>query len=152
MFKAARAVLQDCRVLVVEDEYLIAADLAAALGRVGATVVGPISTVAGGERIASESAPINGAVLDMSLRGEMAWPVADNLAERGVPFVFTTGYGRACIPQRHSNVPYFAKPIIMGEVIKALVDRMRRANSWSRSPALSIGWPAASPGHGLRAD
>jgi CheY-like chemotaxis protein len=151
MFKAGRGVLQDCRVLVVEDEYLIAADLAAVLGRAGATVVGPISTVAGGERMASGYAPLHGAVVDVSLHGEMAWPVADRLAARGVPFVFATGYNRACIPERFSNVPCFMKPIMMGQVIMTLVNQMRRANSTWCSPPLSIGSRTATPDYGLRA-
>ena len=157
--KASRAILQECRVLVVEDEYLIAADLAAVLGRAGATVVGPISTVAGGERVASGDAPLHGAVVDISLHGEMAWPVADRLAARGVPFVFATGYSRACIPERHSNVPCFMKPIMMGQVIKTLVNQMRRPDTPWCSPPLSIrankmedniqGAPAAAHSRGV---
>ena len=91
-------------ILVAEDEYFLATDLNRELRRAGATVGGPVASV---ERAMAliESAPrIDGAILDINLGGEMAFPVADALRARGVPFVFATGYDQATIPPRFFDV------------------------------------------------
>ena len=95
--------------LVVEDEYFIAEELRQALERLGTTVVGPVPT--GEEALALlKSEPIDAAVLDINLRGEMSFAVADALEERAIPFVFATGYDRAAIPERFRDVPLWSKP------------------------------------------
>src|SRR3954467_14286390 len=79
--------------LVVEDEYLIAADLTASLESLGVEVIGPAASVEEALALVHNSSDrIDGAVLDINLRNERVYPVADVLIERGVPFVFTTGY------------------------------------------------------------
>ena len=84
--------LQGRHVLVVEDEYLLAEDLRMTLERYGAEVLGPVPSV--GEAMASiaDHPELDGAVLDMNLRGNMVFPVADMLVARGITFFFTTGY------------------------------------------------------------
>src|SRR5436189_372660 len=85
--------------LVVEDEYLIAADLTASLESLGVQVIGPAASVE--EALAlvhNNSDRIDGAVLDINLRNERVYPVADVLMARGVPFVFTTGYDAVAVP------------------------------------------------------
>lgn len=99
------------RILVVEDEALVAMLVEDALLDAGATVVGPAATVA--EALAlleREPDPPHAAVLDLNLAGETSTPVADVLAKRGVPFVVATGYGASGLPQGHSEVPVLAKP------------------------------------------
>jgi DNA-binding response OmpR family regulator len=94
---------------VAEDEYFIAEDLADTLRRAGATVVGPFAGAA--EAIASiEARPPDLAILDINLRGETAFAVADELAARNVPFAFSTGYGANSIPERHAHRPRWQKP------------------------------------------
>ena len=63
---------------------------------------------------------IEGAVLDVNLHGEMAFPVADLLIERGVPFVFTTGYDESIIPDRFSKILRCEKPIAVDGIIRAI--------------------------------
>lgn len=104
-------VLAGRRILIVEDEYLLADDLSEALADGGATVLGPVASVeAAAELIASE-AEIDAAVLDINLRGELIFPIADALEERGVPFVFATGYDRWAIPERFADAPRMEKPL-----------------------------------------
>lgn len=108
------------RLLVVEDEYLIAREVAQALRRAGAFVIGPAPTVAAAlDLLASEGAP-DAALLDINLRGEMAYPVADALAGRGVPVVFATGYNFGSIPDRYAGVPRCDKPAEARTIVKAL--------------------------------
>lgn len=107
------------RVLIVEDEYLLAHDLAQELGDAGIEHIGPVASVEQALRLV-EDGRVDGAVLDVSLQGELVYPVADALAERGVPFVFVTGYSPAAIPRRFAGAPYRQKPVCAGQVIEAL--------------------------------
>src|SRR5438128_1767265 len=91
--------------LVVEDEYLIASDLARALEEVGALVIGPAASVKTALEMVKENERLDGAVLDVNLRDERVYPVADALSAKGVRFVFTTGYDISAIPPAYANVP-----------------------------------------------
>ena len=121
------APLQDlagCRVLVVEDEYLIADDLAQHLRTHGAILLGPVPTLELALAIVQSEERIDGAVIDIALRGQMAFPVA--LAERDVPFVFATGLEAHVIPDRYQHVPRWGKPYSMEAlvwVLPALIHR-----------------------------
>src|SRR4051794_18564375 len=85
--------LRGRRLLVVEDEYLIAASLARELEGRGAEVVGPAGSVRDAlALVEAEGDRLDGAVLDINLRDERVYPVADALVARGVPFIFLTGY------------------------------------------------------------
>lgn len=84
--------LAGSRVLVVEDEFLIAAVLCDMLEDNAAVVVGPAATVAEAMRLLQEH-PVDAALLDMNLNGQWSDPVAEELQQRRIPFVFTTGYG-----------------------------------------------------------
>jgi DNA-binding NtrC family response regulator len=97
-------------ILVIEDEYLIADDVRTALEEVGAEVLGPVASVKGAEELISSDLVIDAALLDVNVRGEQIFAVADQLAARDVPFVFTTGYDRAAIPDRYSDRPCLEKP------------------------------------------
>jgi CheY-like chemotaxis protein len=109
------------RILVVEDKYFIAEELREALDRLGATMVGPAPT--GEKALALLTAePIDAAVLDINLRGEMSFAVADALEERGIPFVFATGYDRAAVPERYRNVPHWAKPFDPEQLVVTALD------------------------------
>ena len=80
------------RILVVEDEALIAVMVEDMLTEMGCEVVGPAATIAQALALAG-SEDIDGAVLDVNVRGERIDPVADALSARGVPMLFATGYG-----------------------------------------------------------
>jgi DNA-binding response OmpR family regulator len=80
-----------------------------ALRQSGAEVVGPVATIADAER-AIGSAHFDCAVLDMNLRGEMSFPLADRLQAAGIPFLIATGYNSGSLPERFSNHPRIEKP------------------------------------------
>jgi CheY-like chemotaxis protein len=109
------------RTLVVEDEYLIADDLQHELEKLGMVVIGPAPTVAMALRLLDATPVLDGAILDIDLRGETSFPVADALRERGIPFVFTTGYATSMIPEPYRSMPRFEKPVSMQEVVLAIL-------------------------------
>lgn len=95
--------------LVVEDEMIIALVIEETLLDLGAEIVGPASRLDAALRLASE-APIDAAILDVNIRGGNAYPVADILAERGIPFVFCSGYSDWALEERHRGRPRLTKP------------------------------------------
>jgi DNA-binding response OmpR family regulator len=108
------------RVLIVEDDNILAMNLADELATEGATVIGPAGTVADAIDVIASS-ELDGAIVDINLGGKAAFPVADALADRRVPFVFATGYLIAdYIPARHANVRRFEKPTAPGVICRAL--------------------------------
>lgn len=121
--KAAEA-LRGRQVLIVEDEYFLAEDLAAYFHRVGAHVVGPAGTVADALRLV-ESREIDAAVLDVNLRGQRVYPVADLLQKKAVPFVFASGYGGELEPAAYADVPRCIKPVDFPTLAAVLADRMK---------------------------
>lgn len=112
--------LRGRRVLVVEDEYMLADELAAELTGAGAIVLGPAGTVERALSIVNAELWIDGAILDANLRGTMVFPVADRLVERGVPFIFATGYDTAVFPPRFAQAARYAKPVDLSLVTQAI--------------------------------
>jgi CheY-like chemotaxis protein len=104
----------------VEDEYFLAQDIVQGLRAEGADVVGPVGAVCDALDLIDATERIDAAVLDLNLRGELAYPVADALTERGVPFVFATGYDQSYIPERYNSVARFEKPVRMADVARRL--------------------------------
>jgi CheY-like chemotaxis protein len=101
--------LTGLRVLVVEDEYFLADDIEQILKAHGAEIVMLSGTVADAiSRIKADGFEV--ALLDINLRGEMAYSAADELKQREVPFGFITGYDKQAIPERFSTIPYWSKP------------------------------------------
>lgn len=101
------------RILVVEDELMIALDTAAMLGALGYEAVGPVGQVADALALVQKE-PLDGAVLDINLgRGERSFVVAEALAARGVPALFLTGYAikDAAIPSHLAHIPVLGKPV-----------------------------------------
>ena len=107
------------RVLVVEDEYLVAILIEEILESAGCVVMGPIPRVP--EALdAIDHDDCDAAVLDVNLAGERINPVADALSERNVPFLFVTGYGANALPSEYAARPHVCKPFRMAELIGAL--------------------------------
>ncbi len=114
--------LDGLRVLVVEDEFMVSAALETTLTDLGCTVVGPAARLRQALRLA-ESEALDGAIVDLNLAGEEAYPVAEALAARGVPFMFVTGYGSRSVREDFRSVPRLDKPIAEAE-LTALMRRM----------------------------
>ncbi|MBX6373219.1 MAG: response regulator [Acetobacteraceae bacterium] len=108
------------RILVVEDEALVAMLVEDALVDAGGEVLGPVATVADAVALLENEAAPDAAVLDLNLAGETSVPVADVLAARGVPFVVATGYGAAGLPPEHKDAPVLAKPYDPAELTATL--------------------------------
>lgn len=102
--------LAGCRVLIVEDRYLIAAELAHEVDRMGAEVLGPSATVAAAQEIVARE-PLDAALLDVNLEEELAFPLAEALLAKGVPFMFLTGYDSDVLPPEWRDSPRLAKPV-----------------------------------------
>lgn len=111
--------LKNRRILVVEDEYMIADDMVLDFKLFGAEVVGPVPNVKAA-LACLEKDNIDGAVLDINLQGEMVFPLADELRAKGVPFVFATGYQRRSIPAAYVEVTLCGKPLEAAKIARAL--------------------------------
>jgi CheY-like chemotaxis protein len=97
------------RVLIVEDELMIRMLLEDMLGELGYTIAAQASRM--DEALAAaERADFDLAILDVNLNGETSAPVAEALAARGCPFVFSTGYGNSGLPERFRDRPTLKKP------------------------------------------
>ena len=130
------------RVLIVEDDNILAITLAEEFAAEGAEVIGPAATVTDALDVIART-DLDGAIVDINLRGKAAFPVADALADRHIPFVFATGYLVAGhIPARHANVRRFEKPTAPSIICRALEEAMHEASGRS---ANKRGDPKAAP-------
>jgi CheY-like chemotaxis protein len=97
------------RILIVEDEQIVALDLELTLRTWGGTVVGPATTVSRAVEMA-RSQSIDGAMVDINLCGAAAFPALDILLQRGVPVILATSYPRESLPAAYRNLPILPKP------------------------------------------
>ena len=95
---ASSNVFNGRRVLVLEDDYWIMADLVRELGESGADIVGPCSNIEQA-LVALGADRVDGAIIDVNVQGKKAFAVADVLIEKSIPFVFATGYDANEIPE-----------------------------------------------------
>jgi DNA-binding response OmpR family regulator len=113
----------DLRVLIVEDEFLIASMIEAYLSKLGCKVEPPVATVEAALSVLVER-DIDLAIVDVNLGGRDSFPVADALEARGIPFVFTTGYGQLGLSERYRNSPVLQKPFRMRD-LEAILPALR---------------------------
>ena len=111
------------RILVVDDEPLIAAMLREWLEELGCEAAGPVQSVSRALDLIA-GVELDGAILDVSLGRENCYPVADALRERGIPFAFVTGYGSQGIDSRYQEAIVLAKPFRF-EAVKKVVAQFR---------------------------
>jgi CheY-like chemotaxis protein len=101
--------LQECRVLIVEDELLLAMDVEDTLRGAGCVHFAFAATVEDAiDKVHTWQPDV--AILDLNLQGEKAFPVADLLDDAAVPFVIVTGHSRSILPSRHQSRPLLGKP------------------------------------------
>jgi len=112
------------RVLVVEDEMLVLMNIEDMLIDLGC---GSVSTAATVDQALAliETQPFDAAMLDVNLDGSSSYPVADVLAERGVPFVFSTGYGDQRLNDAYRDRPVLGKPYRNADLAEALTRVLR---------------------------
>lgn len=107
------------RILIVEDEPLIALMLTDMLAELGFKVVASVTQVADALTFLANE-PVDIALLDVNIGAQKIDPVADLLAARSAPFIFTTGYGSAGIPADHADRPILQKPFHVDDLAAAL--------------------------------
>jgi CheY-like chemotaxis protein len=107
-------------ILVAEEEYFIADNVARALERSGADALGPVSTVDGALTLLEVLHRIDGAVLDIDLHGEAIYPLIDALKARGIPYVFATDHGEGEIPAQYKDVPRWTTPYHLDDLVREL--------------------------------
>lgn len=114
--------LAGLRILVVEDDALVALNLQEFVEGLGCTVIGPTGRLA--EALAVlETAEIDGAMLDINLHGEMVYPLAERLAERQIPMLFCSGYAfTQAVPPQFAHYPQVAKPCVEQTLRTAMVE------------------------------
>lgn len=113
------AELRGRKVLIIEDEYLLADDVAASLRDRGAEVVGPVGTLDAAQAAVREAC-FDCAVLDMNLRGASSEALAAMLRERSVPTLILTGYSRDALTPELQTSEYLEKPASMDAVVAAV--------------------------------
>ena len=112
------------RVLIVEDESLVAMLLETILEDMGCTPVGPASNIDDGLALVADSEHLDAALLDVNVAGRQVFPVAEALKARGVPFVFSTGYGEGGLPDEWRGQSTIQKPFTEAAVRDALFKAM----------------------------
>lgn len=117
--------IRNKRILVVEDEPLVAMDLVATLKEEGCEVVGPAGNIESAT-ILMERAGFDAALLDANLGGRAADELAVALTRLQVPFAFVTGYGRDGLPEAFRHAPLIGKPYARGELLSVLAHMLRR--------------------------
>ena len=108
------------RVLVVEDEMVVAMLVEDMVDELGYEVAGVVSRVDEAMDLV-DSGSFDLAVLDVHLNGRLIFPFADALAERSIPHVFATGYGERGVPPEHSKRPVLQKPFRAEDLKHALL-------------------------------
>jgi CheY-like chemotaxis protein len=113
--------LEGRRILVVEDDYLVAEDICAILQDAGAVAVGPVGRVSEAlELIRRNKDSLDGVVLDIDLHGETSYPVADALVAHDIPFIFATGYNTDAIRSAYHHYPRCLKPVDLLHLLRGL--------------------------------
>ena len=111
--------LSGLRVLVIEDDYYLATDAARALQGAGANVLGPCpNEEAARDELANERFDV--AVIDINLGAGPSFKLAETLKDRGIPFVFTTGYDPEVIPAEFAGVERLQKPVQLRQIVAAV--------------------------------
>jgi two-component SAPR family response regulator len=113
--------LKDKRILIVEDHYLIAADLSRVLAKLGGEIIGPVASVEAARAEMAQGA-VDLAFLDINLNEQMVFPLADELEKRGIPFIFATGHDGEILPERFKSKFRLEKPF----TVKSVKDAVRQ--------------------------
>ncbi len=114
--------LRHARILLVEDDFIVAFDMQTMLEEQGAEVIGPAASVAQARALLNGANP-NIAVLDVNLNGELVFPLTEDLQQRGIPFVFATAYAddERLYPAHAKQAPRLAKPVLPNVLVRQIV-------------------------------
>ena len=120
-------------ILLVEDEPIVAMDMADCITDAGYQVVGPVATLPDAIRIGRDGM-FDAALVDANLAGAKVDEVAAVLTERGIPFAFVTGYARETLPEAFRHVPVIAKPYEHEQLKQIVRSLLARTNSLGTVP------------------
>jgi len=126
------SLLSDSRILLVEDEFLLATDLAQSLSEWGAEVLGPVASLAEAQQMLAGE-PVDCAIVDIDLQGEMAFPLLNALRDEGVPTLVISGHPLDILPEEHRDVSFLAKPSPMRLAIQ-MVELLLRGETRESVP------------------
>jgi PAS domain S-box-containing protein len=129
--------LAGLRILVVEDEPLIAMDIEERLLAAGGEIIGPAANLESARRLIAETAP-DAALLDANLAGEQVDDLAVELRRRGIPFAFATGFGRASLPAAFHDVPILGKPFGSEQLVEMVRSLLAARSGADDGPELSV--------------
>jgi CheY-like chemotaxis protein len=121
---AEASALAGRRILVVEDEMMIAMLVEDMLADLGCAVVGPAHALDAALELARTEIGLDAALLDVNLGGQPVFAVADALREKGVPAIFSTGYGDAGLRDIDRGAPVLQKPFHAGDLARALTQAL----------------------------
>jgi CheY-like chemotaxis protein len=127
--------LSNRRVLIVEDEYFLADEIARELERLGAEVIGPAADRDDALALVETAGRVDAAILDIVIRGETIYDIVDALKARGIPVVFATGYDRSVVPPLYEDVPRLEKPFELRALTGCLVRLLHRPDPGAREPS-----------------
>ncbi len=133
----ATTTLAGYRILVVEDDMMIALFIEETLQSLGCVVVGPVGKLHVALRLATDE-PLDAAILDVTIRGGQTFPVAEQLMSRGIPFLFASGYGDWALPQAFRDQARLTKPFTARELetrVQALYSQSNAAPTTTRLSA-----------------
>ncbi len=122
------------RVLIIEDEYLIAEDMRTAISALGAEVIGPFSDV-GDARAFAISLDLDLALVDINVRDGRSFPLIDVLLEQEVPILLVTGYAREALPQQYQTIPILTKPAPEDTIASACTALLQKRSLLGSGPS-----------------
>lgn len=114
------------RILVVEDEMLVAMSIEDALMEAGNEVIGPAATVETALDLLQDEKEVDAIVLDMNLNGRSGMPIADIASEQSIPFLVLSGYGTSAMEGLHSDAPVLSKPFDSAQLVTVLTQLLER--------------------------
>lgn len=112
--------IEGLKVLVFEDETLVALHLETILEDLGCAITGPVMRYNEAETLLESGVDVDAAILDVNFNGKRIFPLAEKLVEKGVPVIFATGYDRSGIPVEWRDTPMLQKPYSAEEIAHAL--------------------------------
>jgi CheY-like chemotaxis protein len=124
------------RILLIEDEALVAGMLRSMLTSLGYAVVGITANSDEATEILDRER-VDAVLLDIDLNGEMSYPIADELAVRGIPFIFSTGYGHPCPPENYERCLLLRKPFRRSALGAALADLLKERTGGEVWPSVT---------------
>lgn len=131
--------LHGLNILVVEDAFLVAIDICAHLEGCGCKITGPVARLEPALELARKE-PIEGALLDVNLAGELSFPIASALEARHLPYVFLTGYDSdGVFPPEFQDVPRLSKPFRQSDLIEIMIENIAKTPRYAVTESAGYG-------------